>query len=255
MSPTTTWPFTSPALGAGRTFVLPGTSMEVTVITVGSTATVRVRPQVSATAAAEAYVRAVYSDLFGRSPDPTGLTTWTQNLLAGTPRVAVANAITGSTEYRSGLIRGSYLRYLGRSAESAGLASWLAAMGRGTTISDMETGFVASDEYYRKAGGDDASWVRRLYLDVLGRSASGSEVASWVAQVGVRGRFAVARGFLISSEHLTTVVDGYYHELLGRGLDPTGRASWVSAIQRGTRLEAIIGSIIASEEYWGRAQP
>ncbi len=59
-------------------------------------------------------------------------------------------------------------------------------------------------------------------------------------------------GFLISTEHLTTVVDGYYVELLGRHIDPSGRATWVRAIQHGSRLEEIIGSIIASAEYYSK---
>jgi hypothetical protein len=59
-------------------------------------------------------------------------------------------------------------------------------------------------------------------------------------------------GFLLSTEQLATVVDGYYQDLLGRGIDATGRWGWVTAIQRGTRVEAIIGGIIASDEYYTR---
>jgi len=254
MNPSTAKAFTSPQLAVGRTWSVPGTSWEVTVMKVGSTATVRVRPQVTESTAVSAYVKRVYRDLFNRAPDSDGLKTWKTALLSGTPRVAVANSITGSDEYRSGLIRGSYRQYLGRSAEAAGLASWLDAMRRGVTISDMESGFIASDEYVRRAGGTDAAWVRQLYRDVLGRSPSSSEVAGWVQTSRTQGRFSVARGFLMSSEHLATVVDGYYRDILGRRLDSAGRATWVAAIQRGSRLEEIIGSIIASEEYWAGAQ-
>src|SRR5665648_601417 len=58
----------------------------------------------ASSAAIESYVSAVYRDLFGRSPDPSGLRTWTNALLTGTPRVAVANSITSSAEYRLSLI-------------------------------------------------------------------------------------------------------------------------------------------------------
>ena len=60
-------------------------------------------------------------------------------------------------------------------------------------------------------------------------------------------------GFLTSYEHLTDVVDGYYQALLGRGIDPTGRTEWVRAVQSGTRVEAIIGGVIASDEYFAHA--
>ena len=59
-------------------------------------------------------------------------------------------------------------------------------------------------------------------------------------------------GFLLSTERLTTVVDGEYQHLLGRRIDPSGRQTWVGLIQGGVRLEDVIGGIIASEEYFAR---
>lgn len=247
--------FASPALADGAVWAVPGTGQEVAVLDVGSTATVVVRPAGSGgvTPAVEAYITRVYLDLFGRSVDSGGLATWAAALMSGTPRVAVANAITGSTEYRSGLIQESYRRYLERSADRAGLAFWLEEMQRGRTIGDMESGFLASDEYYLQAGGDDAQWVRELYRHVLGRSAASAEVTFWVGQVRAQGRYGVARGFLHSTEHLTTVIDGYYQDLLGRRIDPSGRRTWVTAIQTGTRLEQVIGAIVGSDEYYARS--
>lgn len=201
--------------------------------------------------AADSYVMSVYEDLFGRAPDPTGGAAWRSALLSGTPRIAVANAITSSDEFRSGLIVDAYAAYLGRGPDAAGLQSWLRSMGAGLTIEQLDAGFIASDEYWAVAGGTSADWVRALYVDVLGREAGDAEVSSWVAALnGGITRTQVAMGFLLSTEYLSSVVDGYYWWLLDRGLDPTGRAAWVSAIQQGARDEQIIGGIIASEEYW-----
>lgn len=201
------------------------------------------------------YVRQVYSDLFGRTPDAGGLDTWTQALGDGVARVAVANAITGSREYRARLITGVYAQMLGRTPDPAGLESWLVQMDLGLTIPQMEAGFIASDEYYGRNGGTPAGWVRGLYRDVLGRGPGDEEIAAWTARLAAGvSRTAVAMGFVLSTERLTTVVDGYYRSLLGRTIDPVGQAGWVSAIQGGARTEAIIGGIVASDEYWGRAQ-
>jgi N-acetylmuramoyl-L-alanine amidase/Domain of unknown function (DUF4214) len=199
------------------------------------------------------YVTRVYSDLFNRPPDPTGLAGWTSALMKRTPRVAVANAITYSNEYRTKLITGSYLHYLGRTPDPGGLASWLGGMGRGMTIEQMESGFIASPEYYGKAGSTDVAWVTKLYADVLGRQAAPSDVAGWTSALsrGTR-RDQVAMGFLLSTEHLTTVVNGYYEHLLARGIDPAGQRTWVGILQAGGRDEAIIGGIIASAEYYAR---
>ena len=201
----------------------------------------------------ELYVTGVYLSLFNRAPDPTGLEAWSRALSTGTPPVAVANAITYSAEYRSGLISGSYQTYLGRGPDDDGLQNWLAAMNAGTTIQHMESGFVASDEYFARAGGTTGGWVAQLYVDVLGRAASAAEVDSWSQVIaGGTSRSQVALGFLFSAEHLSTVIEGHYQHLLGRGLDPTGNQAWVSAIQSGTRVEAAIGGIIASAEYTAR---
>jgi hypothetical protein len=208
---------------------------------------------VTAGSSVQRYIARVYADLFNRVPDPSGLASWTAKLNSGTPRVAVANGITSSTEYRSKLITGSYAHYLGREPDTRGLANWLAAMERSATIEQMESGFIASPEYYAKAGSTDARWVTKLYSDVLGRSPAPGEIAAWTThlRVGMR-RDQVAVGFLMSTERLGTLVNGYYQDLLGRGIDPAGRRGWVGILQAGGRDEAIIGGIIASAEYYGR---
>ena len=63
-------------------------------------------------------------------------------------------------------------------------------------------------------------------------------------------RQSVSMGFLLSTERLNTIVEGYYQHLLGRGVDAAGQASWVQILQAGGRDEAIIGGIIASDEYY-----
>jgi hypothetical protein len=60
-------------------------------------------------------------------------------------------------------------------------------------------------------------------------------------------------GFLLSTERLRTVVDSHYRHLLGRGIDPAGQRTWVAVLQTGGRDEAMIGGIIASQEYYGRS--
>jgi hypothetical protein len=249
LQPTGTSAFVAPALVIGAAWVVPDTGLTVTLLGVGATASVRVGPSIST----GRYVSRVYNDLFDRGPDAAGLATWTAALDAGTPRIAVANAITYSTEYRSGLIGSAYRAFLGRGPDQAGLANWLTQMNRGVTIEQMEAGFIASQEYYDQAGANDAAWIVRLYLDVLGRGTSPAEIAAWLPYVRAPGgRYEVARGFLLSGERLGGVVDASYVHLLRRGIDPSGRATWVMEIQGGNRLEAVIGGIIASEEYFGR---
>jgi len=197
------------------------------------------------------FIVRAYLDLFNRAPDPAGLATWTTALQNGTPRVAVANAITNSAEYRSALITQSYATYLGRQPDAQGLATWLGVMNAGGTITEMETGFLASDEYFARAGSTQSGWVANLYADVLGRTASAGEIQGWVAYLNSgASRAQVASGFLLSTEHLSSVISGYYTKFLHRPVDAGGLQTWVTAIQAGVRHEAIIGAIVASDEYY-----
>lgn len=229
-------------------------SSELSTTCAGATTTVPPRGSVPSSAAAvEAYVTRVYNDLFGRNPDPSGLNTWTTKLRTGTPYGQVANSITGSNEYRSQLIQAAYQHYLGRPADSAGLAGWLDQMRRGMHIEQMQARFISSPEFYARYGSTDRGWITGLYQSVLTRDPGSSEVDHWQGRIGAGySRSQVAVGFLYSTEHLTTVVDGYYVDLLGRHIDPAGKATWVGQIQRGHRDEEIIASIVSSAEYRGK---
>ncbi len=225
---------------------------------IGSASVVSAGLNVSA--AVEQYITWVYEDLFGREPDPQGLATWSVALQRGTPRVGVANAITASDEFRSGLIADAYSTYLGRAPDPDGMRFWLGKMAAGWTISQMESGFLASNEFFHKAGGSNFDFVTQLYPVVLGRVATPYEIVRWanlmtpeVLPPGLTwglSRAQVAMDFLLSTEHLTAVVDSYYTTLLGRHLDPSGQATWVGILQAGGRDENIIGGIVASDEYW-----
>ena len=243
--------FTSPQVTVGPSWTVPGTNTAVLIHSTGATATVQVQP---ASAGAAAFVSRVYQDLFGRAPDSTGLAAWTSALLTGQARSAVANGITASDEYRAGLISRAYSDYLGRGPDSVGSSQWLSAMRAGLSINQLESGFLGSDESYAKAGATDTRWVQLLYRQVLGRGAAPSEVAAWTSALsqGV-SRQAVANGFVISAEHLSTLLDAEYVRLLGRHLDSTGQAGWIAAVQGGVRWEAVIGNIVGSDEYYRKA--
>lgn len=244
--------FNQPFLPVGRTWEVPGGQAAVTTTSVGANAVVTVGPS-TGTAQVQRYVTRVYQDLFGRTPDAQGFANWTNKLLTGTPRSAVAASITASNEYRSGMIADAYERYLGRAPDAQGAANWLQTMRAGGTIQQVQNRVLVSAEYGTRAGGTDAGWVTALYRDVLGRAATPAEVTTWTGRLtGGMSRPTVADRFLVSTEHLTSVVDGYYVALLGRSIDPVGQRTWVASIQGGARVETIIGRIIASAEYYGK---
>lgn len=205
---------------------------------------------------ARPFVQQVYLDLLERDVDYSGLTAHVDALaLRGVPRSTVADSITSSDEYRARLIRASYQQYLGRAADGGGVTTWLREMRRGADIEDIQAAFVASEEFWLRSGSTPAGWVENLYRSVLGRGAGSSEIQWWTQRLAAgASRLDVARGFLYSTEHLSTVVDGYYVDLLERHIDPTGRAQWVRLIQQGYRDEQIIAGILSSVEYAARVK-
>jgi hypothetical protein len=99
----------------------------------------------------------------------------------------------------------------------------------------------------------DASFVRALYLKVLGREAEPDGLDHWVAllQQGV-SRLDVARAVWGSREHRGYQVDAYYRAFLGRGADPVGRADWVNAFLHGASEVDVARGFLTSAEYRGR---
>lgn len=230
-----------------------GDQLEMRISAGGSSVTASATVSCSTQPSIDRYVLRVYQQLFSRVPDQAGMDYWWEELYYGTPREQVANSITYSDEFRSGLIRGSYRYFLGRDTDASGLAFWLGQMRAGATRSQMEAGFIASQEYYDRAGGTPTGWVKALYTNVLRRSPAPSEVSYWTGELAAgANRGQVALGFLLSTEHLNERVAGFYRQLLGRGIDVGGQAYWVRILQGGGREEAIIGGIVASDEYFNR---
>jgi len=201
--------------------------------------------------ATDRFVRRVYQDLVNHAPDPTALASWITAIQGGAPRIGVPNAVTSGTEYRTSVITGFYVKYLRRQPDAGGLASWLNGINSGVTIEQAEASFLASAEYYAKAGATNSLWVTRLYQDVLRRIPAPSEVQFWASRVDAGwSRSLVAKQFVLSPEHLRTVIRADYLQLLRRPVNATELSARVTAMQGGLRHEAVIGAIIATNEYF-----
>lgn len=204
--------------------------------------------------AAEAVVRALYQDVLGREPEPTGLASWTSIVLGTNNPRLVADGIVNSKERLQALIAVEYRRALHREPESTGLAHWVAFMERGATVSDLQVNVFASQESLQVLGGGDTrTWVAGMYQAILGRPAGPSETAEWAAVAATRGREAAVAGIAKSQEAGMIRLLGYYERYLGRGLDPSGIASWLPAMS-GRGDFTIPGMIGGSQEYWNRSQ-
>jgi hypothetical protein len=103
------------------------------------------------------------------------------------------------------------------------------------------------------ATGPNANYVRALYTDFLGRTASNNEVLGWLNALPAVGRSAVAQGIIDSPEGLTRAVDGFYVKLLGRPAVGGEEMAWVRWLEQGATEEQIIAGMVSGPEFASHA--
>ncbi len=204
-------------------------------------------------AEAASVVTALYVDLLGRGPDPTGLQGWSNAMLTGTSQSVLVDTLTRSDEYIAKRVAKAYREVLGREPEPSGADAWLVAIrSRQATVDDVQRRFYDSDEYFAASGGTWEGYVQRLYTTMLRRSASPAEVGQWVSLVGSQGRAWVVDSIWWSQEAATVRAGDYYQTFLGRSPDPSGQAAWAQVLLQSGE-GAVRTGIAGSLEYRGRA--
>jgi hypothetical protein len=78
------------------------------------------------------------------------------------------------------LVDSFYQKYLHREAEPAGRQVWIAALQKGLSAKLLTEYFLSSSEYLQLHGASQATYVRAIYTDILGRPGSEQEIATWV---------------------------------------------------------------------------
>ena len=204
-------------------------------------------------AEAQAVVKALYQDLLGRGPDPTGLNGWTAALMQGTSQSALVSTLTRSDEYISLRVTKAYREVLGREPEAAGALAWFYAIRNGErTVDDVQRRFYDSTEYFKASGGTNEGYVQRLYTTMTRRAATAAEVTNAITLMGQNGRGWVVDSLWFSREAASVRAGDYYMTFLGRAPDAPGQAAWAEVLLvhgEGAVRAGIAGSI----EYRQRA--
>lgn len=131
------------------------------------------------------FVRAAYATVLDRPSDPAGLAHWRALLEAGaTTPLGVVDALATSNEGRRVLVRSAYQDILGRTPDPAGLAYWQGRLAAGTSPEVLRSALLASNEGYRRAGGNPLGYSVKLYDHYLDRSAGSSELSFWTTRLG-----------------------------------------------------------------------
>jgi SpoIID/LytB domain protein len=210
---------------------------------------------VGGAAAAQSVVRALYQDLLGRGPDPTGLAGWSAALVSGaTGQPALVASLTRSEEYVALRVSNAYMEALGRGPDPQGARDWAREIHAGrATVDDVKRRFYDSSEFFARSGGTPQGYVQVLYQTMLGRGAAPSEVDAWVRVMEVKGRSRMVDELWFSMEAARMRAGGYYATFLQRGPDPTGLTAWAQVLLAQGEGAVRVG-IAGSQEYRTLAQ-
>ena len=201
----------------------------------------------------QSWFQSVYSQVLGRSPDPTGLNNTLAQLLNGyaQQRDAVASALIGSQEYRGDQVVSYYQAFLGRTPSASEIAGWVS----GTANEDqIITAIASSPESLQHLGGTNESWIDAVYQQLLGRTRASSDLGLLSGlENGTFTRAQVVTTILDSSEYETRLVDSYYSNYLGRQPESGEIASELQSLQSGTSQDALLAAILSSSEEFKHA--
>ena len=200
-----------------------------------------------------------YRALLGRQIDPVGLADDTRALDGGISRTQIVTAIEDSNEYQVKFVNNLYFSLLGRAVDPTGLAMSLQILG-GTpflggrpTVEQLKAIIISSPEYFAKHGSTDAGFLQGLYNDALGRTIDPSALINRSAQLAQgTSRYREALEVLTSTEAYGVLTENDYRIYLHREADAGSLAGWVSALSRGMRDEAMLASLIASDEFFAQ---
>lgn len=164
----------------------------------------------------------------------------------------VADAIAHSDEYFANfVIKPDYLKLLGRSADEAGLHSWTAAMRAGLSDQQVQARFAASDEFYKRSGGNDADWLSAVYKELFNRPVDDSGAKYWSGKLAQgQTRLQVADGIAGSGENNMQLINDDYSHYLGHAPDAAGLENWLKQFAEGKTSEDVIASFLGSAEYY-----
>jgi hypothetical protein len=172
-----------------------------------------------------------------------------------TTRPAVIKSLMDTDEYRGLDVDRTFTRFLKREVDPSGRAYWIKSIGSGKALWRFRAQLFGSNEYFTKAGATNASYLDKVYFDVLGRPIDPSGRTYWTNKLNSGAdRGSVALNFLKSSEFRRSVVDDQFLRFLDRKATTAEHAAWDPKITGTTTGEQdLIAFLAASDAYFNRS--
>jgi hypothetical protein len=248
---------------SGSTYTVQGThtyteestfSVTVTVTAAGSPTTIRTSasileellPDGTRGTANQRYVSELYRNLLGRRVEAGGLAYWTGLLNGGASRIAIAQGIQSSPEFRAVEVQALFQRYLKRAADPVGLSVFTGMLAGGATFEQVAAQIAGSPEYLRtQAGGSTSGFLDAFYRDTFNRAVDplGRSFGNGLLAAGSTTA-QVATALYNSDEYRTVVVRGIFQQNLDRALDTVGQQVWTAQLRAGVTDEMVQAMIL-----------
>jgi hypothetical protein len=192
-----------------------------------------------------AFVQNLYIHQLGRAADIAEVNSWLSNLPA-IGRNGVVHGILYSSESINRIVDHFYRIYLGRDSSALERAGWVAALQGGTSIGQVEAGFLTSPEFLSRI---HTEFVQALYLNILRRSGTTAELDVFRKLLPVLGMQGLAASFTGSTEQRTLVVTDYFKNLLHRAPGPN-EAEHIAGLPGD--LLALEALVLGSDEFYNK---
>lgn len=201
-----------------------------------------------------AWVNYLYQKALGRTAGQSEAASWIDLLNANPSRRGeVAYGFFFSREFTENEVRAFYRNYgLGAPAAEA-----LAAAGfdlrRGRSEEAVAAAILDSNGEYVNTQ-VEASYVRSIYRDVLGREVSPAELVAEIGSFEAGGTFeSLARRLVDSHEAHDLLVSGWYGRFFSRASSAAERAALVAQLDAGLSNELALNQLFQNPEYFALA--
>jgi len=226
------------------------------------------------------FVSRFYMEVFNRPSDSDGLTYWMERLTRGENAAEdIARGFINSDEFiqmetdNITYVTVLYKALFGRSPDIEGLNAWVTKLSNGVSRSSVLDGFIYSLEFTNVAKFYDIdpinteitkirTFVRRLYLTTLNRSADDEGLTDWSNKLASKQSTGVdiARGFILSPEFIArdtnnlTYLTILYKALFNRDPDTAGLNIWTDELNSGTSRYDVLDGFLFSQEFENLSQ-
>jgi hypothetical protein len=174
-----------------------------------------------------------------------------------------------STTDTAGQVYRLYEATLDRAPDQDGLVYWVDMLNSGTTLQNVASGFVNSQEFQFTYGAlSNSDFVNLIYENVLHRAADSGGLSYWtnVLDTGQASRAQVVTGFSESAEDIADLaapvqhglwignapaaeVARLYDSVFGRLPDASGEAYWTGVLEAGASLQNVANGFVGSVEF------